>query len=433
MRDIVIIGNGISGVTAARFIRKRSDAAITIVSSESPYFISRTALMYAYMGQIRYEDLKPYPDSFWARNRITLIQAHAIAIRTKERVVELASGEHLSFDTLILATGSRPNRFGWQGEFLPGAQGLYSMQDLASLEQHSKEASAAVVVGGGLIGVELVEMFLSRGIHVTFLVREEQYMEYLFAPTESEMIWRHIKRHGVDLRLGTEVKRIIPGDDGRVAAVETTAGDRIDATIVGLAVGVHPNADLAVTSDIDTNRGILVDSRFQTSEEGIYAIGDCAEFREDLENGRRIEQLWYSGRAQGRRLGLNLTGESRPYAQDVFYNSAKFFDLEYHTYGTVPPTLSPKHNEVIYRDPLKEQLLRIVYIEESHEVIGFNSLGVRLSQEVCVGWIRSGVGIEHVIDRLKEADFGEEFSRSINSEVIGILQSQLTDIRPVLT
>ncbi len=433
MRNIVIIGNGISGVTAARFIRKRSDAAITIVSSESPHFISRTALMYAYMGQIREEDLKPYPDTFWVRNRMLLVQAHAVRIRTREKSIELATGEHLPFDSLILATGARPNRFGWDGEFLPGVQGLYSMQDLAILEENSAGASSAVVVGGGLIGVELVEMLLSRGIKVTFLVREEQYMEYLFSPPESEMVWRHLLRHGVDVRLKTEVSHFVSGDDGRVAAVVTDQGDRFKASIVGLSVGVHPNTDLAVTSEVETNRGILVDAYFQTSAEGVYAIGDCAEFRDALGNGRRIEQLWYSGRAQGRRLGLNLTGDAKPYGQDVFYNSAKFFDLEYQTYGAVPPILPDGFSEVMYRDPLKEHFLRIVYNEASHAVTGFNALGLRLSQDVCTRWIRSKTSIESVVDHFGEADFSGEFSRGIHSEVLGMMSSQLPDGTPVLS
>ena len=170
---IVIVGNGISGVTAARFIRKSSDASITIVSSESPHFFARTALMYAYMGSIRDQDLKPYEDDFWIKNRIDLVQGYAITVDTTVKIVRLGGGDNQSYDSLILATGSKPVRIGWKGEELPGVQSLYSMQDLALMRRNTNGVKRAAVIGGGLTGVEVSEMLRSRGIEVVFGVRSQ--------------------------------------------------------------------------------------------------------------------------------------------------------------------------------------------------------------------------------------------------------------------
>ena len=185
---ILIIGNGIAGITAARYIRKMSDHAITVVSAESQHFFSRTALMYVYMGHMRYQEIKPYEDFFWEKNRINLIQAYAQKIDGTNKSVALSTGQNIHFDKLILATGSKSNKFGWPGQDLRGVQGLYSLQDLENMEQYTSGISRAVIVGGGLIGIEMAEMLLSRHIPVTFLVREKEYWNNVLPSEESQMI-----------------------------------------------------------------------------------------------------------------------------------------------------------------------------------------------------------------------------------------------------
>ena len=115
MKHIVIIGNGISGITAARNIRKRAGHKITVISSESDYFFSRTALMYIYMGHMRYEHTKPYEDWFWEKNKIELIRDHVMSLHIGEKVLYLTFGKQLHYDILIIATGSTPNKFDWPG------------------------------------------------------------------------------------------------------------------------------------------------------------------------------------------------------------------------------------------------------------------------------------------------------------------------------
>ncbi len=173
---IMIIGNGVTGVTAARHIRKRSyDARITIISGETQYHFSRTALMYIYMGHLTFEDTKPYPDDFWEKNRIELKHGWVQKIDTVNQALVLTDDDRLNYDELILASGARPNKFGWPGQDLDGVQGLYSYQDLEAMEKFTPSTKRAVIVGGGLIGVEVAEMLLTRGIHVTFLVRENAF------------------------------------------------------------------------------------------------------------------------------------------------------------------------------------------------------------------------------------------------------------------
>ncbi len=203
MKHIVIIGNGIAGITAARYIRKMSDHAITVISAESKYFFSRTALMYVYMGHESLQDTQPYENWFWEKNRIGLIQAYVQQVDTTAKKLQLSNGKTEQYDILVLATGSTFNRFGWPGQDLRGVGGLYSLQDLEYLETYTRDTQHAVIVGGGLIGIELAEMLQSRHIGVSFLVREQSYWNNVIPREESEMVNRHIREHHIDLHLGT--------------------------------------------------------------------------------------------------------------------------------------------------------------------------------------------------------------------------------------
>ena len=404
-RHIVIIGNGITGITAARFIRKLSDDRVTVVSSETDHFYARTALMYIYMGHMRYQETKPYEDHFWSRNRINLVRGYAVQIDPEQKVVRIADGNDIAYDALLLATGSQSNKFGWPGQDLLGVQGLYGMQDLALMERNTQNITHAVVVGGGLIGIEMAEMLHARQIPVTFLVRENSYMDYLLPKEESALINREIAEHGIDLRLNTELKSI----RGRktAEAVETSQNERIECQFVGLTAGVHPNIDLAKASGIDTNRGIVVNEFFETSLPDIYAAGDCAEFNADGIGSRRIEQLWYTGRAHGKVVAKTLCGHRTPYRKGVFFNSAKFFTMEYQTYGDISAQSEPHIRSRLFQSGRK--LLRINSDRESGRVLGFNAMGVRLRQDQCEAWIRSGTSIKKVLASLGKARFDAEF------------------------
>ena len=135
--NIIIIGNGITGITCARNIRKKnSDATITVIYEESKHFYSRTALMYIYMGHIKYENTKPYEDWFWSKNRINLIQATVKHLNTENKSIQLDDSRILYYDKLVVATGSISNKFGFQGEDLTGVQALYNLQDLQKMEKN---------------------------------------------------------------------------------------------------------------------------------------------------------------------------------------------------------------------------------------------------------------------------------------------------------
>jgi len=296
-RHIVIIGNGVTGVTAARQIRKRCDDRILVVSAETDHHFSRTALMYIFMGDLTYQDTKPYPDEFWEKNRIDLKRGWVDKIDTESQCVVFIDGYLNYYDELVLATGARPNKFGWPGQDLDGVQGLYSYQDLENMERLAPTTHRAVIVGGGLIGVEVAEMLLTRRVEVTFLVREKNFWASVLPEGEAKMINCEIHRHHIDLRLESELKEILPDENGRARAVVTKGGETIDCQMVFLTVGVCPNIDFVKASGIECDRGILIDNHFRTSVPHVWAGGDCAQHREPAPGRRAVEQVWYNERS----------------------------------------------------------------------------------------------------------------------------------------
>ena len=216
---VIIIGNGISGITTARFLRKNSDCKISVISSETKHFFSRTELMYIYMGHMRFEDTKPYEDWFWKKNRIDLVHDHVDNIDFDNQELSLSSGSSMKYDKLVLALGSKSNKFGWPGQDLKGVGGLYHYQDLEQMEAYSNNLKRAVIVGGGLIGIEMAEMFHSRHIPVTMLVREKSYWDNVLPAEESAMVSAHIVKNNIDLRLGVNLDQIKDDGTGTANAV----------------------------------------------------------------------------------------------------------------------------------------------------------------------------------------------------------------------
>ncbi len=424
MEHIVIIGNGIAGVTAARHIRKLSNHKITIISSETDHFFSRTALMYVYMGHMKFEHTKPYEDSFWKKNRIDLKKGYVNQVSTDTKEVVCEDGDRFTYDKLIIATGSKPNKFGWPGQDLKGVQGLYSFQDLQKLEDNAPNKNIckrAVIVGGGLIGIELAEMLRTRDIPVTFLVREDSFWNGVLPKGESEMLNRHIKNHHIDLRLSTNLKEIISDENGRAKAViiEET-GEELACDVVGLTAGVSPNISFLKETTIELGRGVKVNRMLETNIKDVYAIGDCAEQHEAIGNRRPIEAVWYTGRMMGETVAQTICGNPTEYKPGHWFNSAKFLDIEYQTYGWVFSDRNKKDEELHFHWKHNDdtKCITVAYHKETKKFLGLNTFGIRMRHEVFDRWLSENRSVDHVMQNLKQANFDPEFYSRYEKEIL---------------
>jgi NADPH-dependent 2,4-dienoyl-CoA reductase/sulfur reductase-like enzyme len=420
LEHVVIIGNGISGVTAARHIRKLSNKRITIVSAETDYFFSRTALMYVYMGHMKFEHTQPYENWFWEKNRIELKRGFVEKIDYSSKTLSFSGRGKMTYDQLILAVGSKPNKFGWPGQDLKGVQGLYSKQDLDLMEENTSEhkVERAVIVGGGLIGVEMAEMLHSRNIPVSILVREEKFWGNILPLKEADIIERHLVKNNIDLHFATELKEIISDENGRVKSVITSTGEELACQFVGLTPGVSPNIDFLKETALETEEGIVVNQFLETNQPDVYSIGDCAQFSKPVAGRKKIEQVWYTGRIMGETVAQTICGNKLAYKPGHWFNSAKFFDIEYQTYGRVDSTRQEGETNFYWEHKNGEMCMHFVFDKVSRKFLGLNTFGIRIRHEVMNCHLDGNATIDKVMEQLKDANFDPEFYRLYEDEIV---------------
>lgn len=421
---VVILGNGIAGTTAAlRLRRLNPQAEITLISEETDLFYSRTALMYIYMRQLEFADTVVHPAKFYQEQRIEL-RRDTITELDRERRMLRGNSATYGYDYLLLAPGSRPRMPGLPGEDLPGVQGLYGMRDLEQLEARTRlPQERAVVAGGGLIGVELAEMLHSRRIPVTMLVREPLYFSRILPREEAEMVTKEVSAY-VELQLDTTLAAI--RGETSLQAVVTSRGEQIACSLLGLTIGVEPRTELARSAGLSINRGIVTDAFLRTCDANIFAAGDAAEVA--LPGGQSaVQQIWYSGRLQGELAGINLAAaiagqNATAYDPGIYFNSARFFSLDYQTYGNVPAEPEGTRS-LLWTDERQRRLLRISYDpgQPDNPVTGFNALGVRLLHPVCENWLREKTPVQAVVRDFARAVFDPEFSARYTNQLRSLL------------
>ncbi|MEM1024226.1 MAG: NAD(P)/FAD-dependent oxidoreductase [Myxococcota bacterium] len=443
---VVIIGNGVAGMEAALVVKSRQpDWDLTIVSEESDHFFSRTALMWVFTGQLSHRCIEPLERGTYERLGIRRVRARATGIDAEGRQVEFAGGlDPVPFDQLIIACGSRPRPFPLQGSDAAGVGHFVTHQDLSWLEKEivggpskggppprpeahvaysmpdspylerpvaaakrGRLAQSPAVVGGGLIGIEAVEVMVNRGLKPKFFIREEYFWPIAIEPRESTWISERMREHGVDVRLHDEIDSLRTAD-GVLTGVKTKKGEEIDVDCLVVAIGVMPNTDWLQNGPIELDRrgGILVGEDLQTNVEGVYACGDCASVAW-FDGSKRPEQLWYTGRDQGRVAGRRVCGERATYKRPIWYNSAKLMDVEYTTAGIVNMKVEREQNWFFEETGKVRSTTRIVV--QDGRVIGFNFLGRRWDHDLLNEWIVQRRTLEWVLDNLEQARFDTEF------------------------
>ena len=444
--NIVIIGNGVAGMEAALVIRQREPSwSISIVSEESDHFFSRTALMWVFSGQMSHKDIEPLERDVYERMGFRRVRARATGVDTGGKKVLLAGGlPILDYDRLLIACGSKPRGGPWPGSDLDGVGHFVTLQDLEWYERevHGGVSSAGgptnadahlkattqdspyqkrkvaaesrgslckqpAVIGGGLIGIEAVEVAVAAGLKPHFFIREDWFWPIALDDHESTWISKAMAEHGVQVHLDHEIETIMGDDGGRVQSIKTDRGE-FHADCAVIAIGVMPNTDWLKDSaiDLDKRSGVLVNSSMQTNADGVFAAGDCAAVQW-FDGSTRTEQLWYTSRDQGRIAAKAMLGDDVEYKRGLWYNSAKLMDIEYTTAGLVNWNVEREQNFYFEEKGSVRSTTRIVVQDD--RVIGFNCLGRRWDHAVFLRWIAERRSLEWVLDHLSDASFDTEF------------------------
>ncbi len=352
-RVFVIVGASLAGAKAAQGLREAGfDGRVVLIGEESSLPYERPELSKGYLlGKKTRDDLLVHPEGFYADHDIEVMTGTTVtAIDRAASEVQIAGGEALRYDRLLLTTGAAPRSLDIRGVDLPGVVSLRTVADSDDLRERIAQASRVVVVGAGWIGCEVAACARMSGAHVTMLTPDPFPLVRILGPQVGAMFADLHTEHGVDLRLGTEVEAIVGTD--RAQGVRTTDGDEIAGDLVVLGVGAVPRDELAGAAGLEVDDGILVDEFLTTSDPRILAAGDGANAWHPLLNSRLRVEHWDNAIKQGLAAAANMLDTPTAYTRLPFFYSDQYdFGMEYRGHATT-------WDEVVFRgDPASREFL----------------------------------------------------------------------------
>ena len=333
-KKIVIVGANAAGVDAAVAARKTArEAEITLLTKDDVGAYSRCGLPFVLGGHIPlFENLVVYPPSFYRMMKFDLKhETTATNVDTKAKTVETEAKdgkkETLEYDSLILATGAYPFRLPLEGIDKEGVLTLHTLSDGQKLAKAMQKAKAAAVIGSGLVGLEATEAFVERGIKTTVVEMLPSVLPRLLDPDMSSDVQKRFEENGVTFILGKPAGAIL--GEKKVEAI-TVGGEEVPADIVLNAAGVRPNVELAQKAGIAVGetRGVKTNSRMQTSDENVYAAGDCAETTHIVTGKPALPLLGSAAVKMGKVAGTNAAGGDAIYPGTLFSWVSRIFHLD---------------------------------------------------------------------------------------------------------
>jgi len=316
----VIVGAGITGLTAARSIRAADPRAqLTLISDERHLPYSRPGLAYYLTNDIPQSQLFPWTEADLRGLRASFLHARAAGLDTTGHVLTLSDQRALAYDVLLLATGAPALLPDIPGSQLQGVVTLDRLDDVTRILSLAKSTRRAVVIGGGITAVEIAEGLAARGVETHYFMRKERFWGAVLDPEESRWVEQGMVQHGIRLHYNTHAIRVL-GQRGRVKGVLTERGESIACQMVGFAIGIGPRLDLARAAGLKVDRGILTDEYLRTSAADVFAAGDAAQVFDPASGKHSLESLWWMAEDQGRAAGTNMAGGASPYLRDIPFN-----------------------------------------------------------------------------------------------------------------
>jgi NAD(P)H-nitrite reductase large subunit len=331
MTCYVIIGGSAGAVGGVEGIRKLDPkGGITVVTEESMTPYSRPAIGECLDGRVDLESLRFGSPDFWNEYSVQVLSGRRVtSIDLGDNTLKLDDGQVLGFDKLLLATGTRPFIPKMEGMDREGFCTFMNTNDVQRIRQELLRTQSAIVIGGGLIGVEAAEALVNLGVDVTVVELRGWLLNLLLDREAARIVESAMESRGVKLITGQSVKEILgrEGNERRVGGVVLSGGAHIECDLVISAVGVIPRTELAVQAGLKVNRGILVDKFMQTSVPGVYACGDVAEAYEVLGGTQRVFAIWPLARLGGRVAGENMAGGRVEYQGGVAMSALRYFGV----------------------------------------------------------------------------------------------------------
>jgi NAD(P)H-dependent nitrite reductase large subunit/NAD(P)H-dependent nitrite reductase small subunit len=283
-RRLVVVGNGMAGMKVVEDLLAMAPSAyeVTVFGAEPHPNYNRILLSPVLAGEKKVEEIILNPLEWYREKGVTLHSGDpVVSIDRKRRSVRSRSGVEVQYDRLLLATGSNPIILPIPGKDLPGVVTFRDLQDVDAMLQATRTHKRAIVIGGGLLGLEAANGLLKQGMDVTVVHLFDTLMERQLDRAAAGLLKESLEKRGVKFHMPANTVAILPTPDAtaRVATVKFADGQQLDADLVVMAVGIRPNIDLARSAGLRCDRGVLVNDTLQTFDPSIYAVGECVQHR----------------------------------------------------------------------------------------------------------------------------------------------------------
>ncbi len=351
MKNYIIAGSGVAGISAAVNIRKLDSTGNISIFTDEPYpFYSRIRLPQLIAGEINQEKLIIHKPEWYAEKRIALKLNEPIeGIDPRNKQVTTKAGSY-HYDRLLLATGSHPFVPLIDGIDKAGAFSLRSIGDALAIKEYAGSTGKAIIIGGGLLGLEVGNGLQKAGLGVSVVEFSPRLLPRQLDIPGAEILKRQMEEMGFSFYLGAQTKEIM--GEPRVAGVRLADGREIAGNLVLISIGVRPNLGLAQSIGLQTDKGVTVDDKLQTSEDNIFAAGDVIEHRGVFYG------IWPASERQGEIAGINMAGGHALYEGTVLSNVLKVVGIDLVAAGEID--VAGEFETLVQKDSTKNIYRKLV-------------------------------------------------------------------------
>lgn len=398
----LIVGNSAGGIGAAEAIRETDEAGSLIIVSDEPYpAYSRPLISKFLAGERTLDGMLFRPTEFYDQNSIDpRFDRKVKGVEPHSCTVELDDGEVIAWERLLLATGSRPVLPRIRGIDKKGVFTFTTIDDAKELDEFLDNASKAVVVGGGLIGISVAEALVKRNVEVTIVEMMDRVLSTILDAHASSMVAEALRQAGARIMVRQAVAEILGSSS--VEGVIFDNGERLSCDLAVIAAGVAPRLELAQGAGIRTNRGVIVDRNMTTSHPRVYSCGDAAEVYDFAREASRIIPIWPNAYIGGRIAGYNMVGTAAEYAGSTTMSSLNYFKMDIAAAGV---TTAPANSRYEVMSRQTDGSYRKVVLKDDL-VVGMVLVGAIEKSGIFLSLIRDRVNVSDFKEALLAEDFG---------------------------
>lgn len=403
--DYVIIGNSAAGIGAIEGIREiDADGRVTVISDEPYHTYSRPLISYYLADKVDWEQMKFRSDDFYAENNVeTKLGVKATGINEAAKSVNLANGEEVEFDKLLVATGGTPSIPPMKGINKDNIYNFIKVDDAKSIagKIEDLETGKVVILGTGLIGLKAAEALVKQGLDVTVVELADRVLSAILDNEAAKLVQHHLEEKGINFIFEDTITEFLGEDE--VAGVKLESDQELNCDLAVVAVGVRPNTEIVKGTDIEVNRGIIINDRLETDTEDIYAAGDVAEGEDLVRKTKEVVPIWPDAYNQGRTAGMNMAGAKEDYTESFSRNSIGFFGLPMITAGIIE-SAGDDYEVLVAKDEAEKVYKKIVL--RNDRIVGFIYLNDIDRAGILTGLIKEEKNVAEVKDQLLNDDFG---------------------------